>query len=89
VVQKVEPGHFYLYFQAGLTISSPTKTMNSFTATFGTKIGATYFVEVSTNLASTNWTTLAGPFTGNNYLQTFTDSNATNKSLIYLIKSSP
>ena len=80
---------FYLYFQAGLTISSPTKTMNSFTATFGTKIGATYFVEVSTNLASTNWTTLAGPFTGNNYLQTFTDSNATNNFRTYRIKSSP
>lgn len=80
---------YYLYFQAGLTISLPSKTTDSFTATFGTKLGATYFVEVSTNLATTNWTTLAGPFAGNNYLQTFTDANATNRCRIYRLKSSP
>ncbi len=74
---------YYLYFQAGLTISSPTKTMNSFTATFGTKLGTTYFVEASTNLASTNWTTLAGPFTGNNSLQTLSDTNPTNPARFY------
>lgn len=80
---------YYLYFQAGLTISSPIKTTNSFTATFGTKLGATYYAEVTTNLATTNWTTFAGPFIGNNYLQTFTDSNATNNFRTYRVKSSP
>lgn len=78
---------YYLYFQAGLTISSAAKTTNSFTATFGTKLGATYYAEYSTNLASTNWITLAGPVTGNNYLQTFTDSNATNDSRFYHVKT--
>ena len=78
---------YYLYFQAGLTISSPTKTTNSFTATFGTKLGATYYAEATTNLATTNWTTFAGPFIGNNYLQTFTDSNATNASRFYRVRS--
>jgi hypothetical protein len=80
---------YYLYFQAGLTVSSPAKVGNSFTASFGTKLGATYFVEVATNFATTNWTTLAGPFTGNNYLQTFTDANATNASRFYRVKNSP
>jgi hypothetical protein len=78
---------YYLYFQAGLTISSPAKAGNSYTASFGTKLGATYFVEVATNLAATNWTTLVGPFTGNNYLQTFTDPNATNPRRFYRVKS--
>jgi len=78
---------YYLYFQAGLTISSVAKTTDSFTATFGTKLGVTYYAEVSTNLATNNWTTLAGPFTGNNYLQSFTDADATNASRFYRIKS--
>lgn len=80
---------YYLYFQAGLTISSQTKTTDAFTATFGTKLGATYYAEVSTNLATTNWSTLAGPFTGNNYLQTFTDFDTTNDFRAYRITSYP
>ena len=66
---------YYFYFQAGLTISAPIKSTEAFTASFGTRVGAGYYVETSTNLAATNWTTLAGPIAGNNYLQIITTTN--------------
>lgn len=67
---------YYFYFQAGLTISSWAKNSNSFAVTFGTTAGKTYHVESSTNLTTTNWTTFAGPFTGDNKLRTATNSSA-------------
>jgi hypothetical protein len=61
---------YYFYFQAGLTISSWTMSSNAFGVTFGTTAGRTYYVESTSNLKEPNWTAFAGPFTGNNYLQT-------------------
>lgn len=61
---------YFFYFQAGLTISSWARDANSFAVTFGTTVGKTYYIESSPDLLGTNWTTRAGPFDGNNYLQT-------------------
>jgi hypothetical protein len=67
---------YYLYFQAGLTISSCGRSSNTFTVTFGTTGGKTYYVESTTKLAPPSWTTFAGPFAGNNYLQTASTNSA-------------
>jgi hypothetical protein len=77
---------YYLYFQAGLTISSWTKTPDSFAVTFGTTAGKTYYVESSSDLAAPNWTPFAGPFTGDNHLQTATTNSAAPK-LFFRIRS--
>ena len=61
---------YYFYFQAGLTASLWSKDADSFRVTFGTATGKTYYVESATDPAATVWTPFAGPFTGNNYLQT-------------------
>lgn len=60
---------YYFYFQAGLTISSWEKTADSCSVTFGTTVGKSYFVESTPSLSATNWTTFAGPITGDNHLQ--------------------
>jgi hypothetical protein len=68
----------FFYFQAGLTISSWEMSSNSFALAFGTTAGKTYYVESSPGLTVPNWTRFAGPFTGNNHLQTaVTNSTAT------------
>ncbi len=70
---------YYFYFQAGLTISSWAKEPGAFAVTFGTAVGKTYSVESTSNLQSGNWTTFAGPFTGNNYLQSAATNSAAAK----------
>jgi hypothetical protein len=67
---------YYIYFQAGPTISSWSKDSNSFSVRFGTAAGITYYVESTPNLAAPNWTTFAGPLAGNNYLQTALTNSA-------------
>jgi hypothetical protein len=67
---------YYFYFQAGLTISSWEKTSDSFSLTFGTATGKSYFVESTSDLAVPDWTTFAGPFAGNNHLLTATTNSA-------------
>ena len=42
---------------------------NSFEVTFGTAAAKSYYVESTSNLQTGKWTTFAGPFTGNNHLQ--------------------
>lgn len=76
----------YFYFQAGLTISSWSKNSNSCSVTFGTTAGKTYHVESTTNLSVTNWTTWAGPFTGDNKLRSTTNS-ATAPTLFFRLRS--
>jgi len=77
---------YYFYFQAGPTISSWAMNSNSFGVTFGTAVGKTYYVESTPNLAAANWTTFAGPFTGNNYLQTAATNSAA-PSLFFRLRS--
>ena len=77
---------YYFYFQAGLTISSWTMNTDSFAVTFGTAAGKTYYVESTPSLAATNWTTLAGPFTGDNYLHTAATNSAA-PSLFFRLRS--
>jgi hypothetical protein len=77
---------YYFYFQAGLAISSWSRQSNSFAVTFGTAAGKTYYVESNTNLSTTNWTTFAGPFTGDNRLRSATNS-ATAPTLFFRLRS--
>lgn len=77
---------YYFYFQAGLTISSWEMNANPRGVTFGTAAGATYFVEASPDSGATNWTTVAGPIAGDNYLHTVT-TNATAPQLFFRIHS--
>ena len=67
---------YYFYFQAGLTISSWSKNDDEFAITFGTATGKNYYVESTPDLAATNWTTFAGPITGDNYLHVFTTNSS-------------
>lgn len=66
----------YFYFQAGLTISAWTTNRQSVGVTFGTTAGKTYYVEAASDLAAPVWTVFAGPFTGNNRLQSAASTNA-------------
>jgi hypothetical protein len=77
---------YYCYFQAGLTISSWTSNSGSFAVTFGTTAGKSYYVESTPSLTATNWTTFAGPFPGNNYLQRAA-TNSTANSLFFRLRS--
>lgn len=77
---------YYFYFQAGLTISSWTRNSNSFALTFGTTAGKTYYVESSPSVPTTNWTTFAGPFTGNNKLRSVTNIS-TAPTLFFRLRS--
>ena len=79
-------GLYYLYFQAGPTISSWTMSSNSFGITFGTTAGKTYYVESTSNLLAPNWMTFAGPFPGNNYLQNVA-TNSGARQLFFRLRS--
>jgi len=77
---------YYFYFQAGLTISSYAKSANEFSVTFGTTAGKTNYVESTSSLSAPNWVTIAGPFIGNNHLQTAT-TNSTAPRLFFRLRS--
>jgi hypothetical protein len=77
---------YYFYFQAGLTISSWAMNSNSFALTFGTTAGKTNYVESTSTLPATNWTTFAGPFSGNNHLQTAVTNSAASR-LFFRLRS--
>lgn len=65
-----------IYFQAGDTIASVGWEVGQVNLTFATRIGSDYFVQATTNLVATNtWQTIAGPLTGNDHLQTVSDTN--------------
>jgi hypothetical protein len=60
----------YLHFQAGVTISGFTRAGTNSSARFGTQSGSTYHLESSSTPGGTGgWATVAGPFTGNQRLQ--------------------
>ncbi len=59
----------YFHFQAGLTLAAWSTNRQSVGVTFGTTTGKRYFIETTTDLAAPVWTVFAGPFTGNNRLQ--------------------
>jgi hypothetical protein len=70
---------YHFHFQAGVTISSLVRTNNVVQATFGTRNGSRYYLEMKPVLdPALDWTTVAGPATGNNRLQTLIDPTATN-----------
>lgn len=77
---------YYFHFQAGLTISSWSMNSNSFALTFGTAAGRTYYVESASDLEVRNWTTFAGPFIGNNHLQTAV-TNSVTPNLLFRVRS--
>jgi hypothetical protein len=77
---------YYFYFQAGPTISSWRNMAGTLEVTFGTTAGKTYFLESTHTLAETNWTTVGGPFAGNNHLQT-TAAPATHAQLFLRLRS--
>lgn len=77
---------YYFYFQAGLAISSWEKNTDSFTVTFGTAAGRTYYVESTPDLTASNWMTFAGPLTGDNHLQTAL-TNTTAPQLFFRLRS--
>lgn len=68
---------YRIHFQAGFTIARATTTNNTFEATFGTRTGSRFYLEANSLLdGSLPWTTVAGPVTGNNRLQTLKDPAA-------------
>jgi hypothetical protein len=77
---------YYFYFQAGLTISSWEKASDSFSVTFGTSAGQTYFVESTPDLDAPDWTTFDGPLTGDNHLITAA-TNSTAPQLFFRLRS--
>jgi len=68
---------YYVYLQAGLTISSLTRQGRSATVQFGGQTGKVFYLEHSPapNLSGL-WQTVAGPLSGSNCLQTLTDPAA-------------
>jgi len=68
---------FPLHFQAGITIAGLAQEAGGMKLTFATQTGRTYFLERTTSLSPPDWQTIAGPFAGNNHLQTVTDPPGT------------
>jgi hypothetical protein len=79
-------GLYYFHFQAGITISSWAKNPDSLSLTFGTTTGKNYYVESTPDLTTPNWTTLAGPFAGDNHLLTAV-ANSTAAQLFFRLRS--
>jgi hypothetical protein len=80
----------YFYFQAGFFIDSMTKTNNVVTVRFGTRAFNNYFLEVNTNLATTNWFSIEEVFGGNHSdLHYLRDSNATTSASFYRMHEVP
>ena len=80
---------FYMYLQAGLTISSSTKTNNVVSVTFGSQGSHTYFLERTSTIGDTNsWKEVAGPVgDSQSVLRTLTDEKATNSMLFYRLRA--
>ncbi len=75
------PSQLYrYYFQAGTSIDGIAQTNGSTVVTFGTQLSNlarrySYYLEARSALdADSPWTTVAGPVTGNNRLQTLSES---------------
>jgi hypothetical protein len=81
---------FYLYFQAGLFISSISRTNNALTVQFGTQGYMSYYLEMNSSLGNTNWAMLAGPV-GNrrSELLFLTDTNANSSPRFYRLRGLP
>jgi len=77
---------YYFYFQAGLTISSWGRDSNTFGVMFGTTAGETYYVESTPDVSATDWTTIAGPISGDNYLHT-TATNSEAPHLFFRLRA--
>ena len=83
------------YFQAGTTISGITQTDGSTVVTFGTQLSNaarrySYFLEAQDALdAEAPWTTVAGPVTGNNRLQTLSEPTTEPQRFYRLRVTSP
>jgi hypothetical protein len=72
---------YFLQYQAGATISRFTRTNTTVTATFGTRAGSRFYLEASPVLDNAlDWTPVAGPFTGDNRLQSATESGTSGAS---------
>lgn len=90
------PSQLYrYYFQAGTTISGITQTNGSTVVTFGTQLSNaarrySYFLEAQDALdAEAPWTTVAGPVTGNNRLQTLSEPTTEPQRFYRLRVTSP
>jgi hypothetical protein len=86
----------YFYFQAGVYLNSIIKTNNSVTVQYGVRSFYDYYLDVTTNLATTNWVTIAtnivavGPDNiPHSDLHYITDNNATNASRFYRLREVP
>jgi hypothetical protein len=82
---------FSVYVQAGLTISSFTKTNNIFSVTFGKDEFHKYYLQRTSTLGDTNsWTTVAGPIGDANdtrtLLLTLADGAAASSPMFYRIQ---
>jgi hypothetical protein len=76
-----------IFFQAGVTIASLAHEPNQTAVAFATRSGSTYYVEAGTDLATTKaWVALAGPLTGNNHLQTATDTDSNASPRFYRLR---
>lgn len=79
---------FQLYFQAGFTIASLTKETNTAAVVFGAQPGTTFYLETTPTLGNTSlWSTVDGPLTGTNRLQTLIDTNAADAARFYRIRA--
>jgi hypothetical protein len=80
----------YFYFQAGLVLQLLKKTNNTAVVRFGLQGFKDYYLETSTNLAGTNWITMAREAgASHSDLHTMIDTNATNASRFYRIREVP
>jgi len=80
----------YFYFQAGLVVQLLKKTNHNAVLRFGLQGYKDYYLETSTNLAGTNWTTVqreAGA--SHSDLHTMVDTNATNAARFYRVREVP
>jgi hypothetical protein len=80
----------YFYFQAGLVVRLLKKTNNTAVLRFGLQGFKDYYLETSTNLSGTNWTTVAREAgASHSDLHTMVDTNATNAARFYRVREVP
>lgn len=78
---------FYLYFQAGLTVNRVNRAPSQVTVEVGTWRNHSYYLETSPQLGpEADWSTVAGPLSGNSHIQTLTDTGATNQQGFYRLR---
>jgi hypothetical protein len=79
-----------IYFQAGSQISALAINDEQVVVSYPAQLGTDYYLQATPDLTDTNgWQTIAGPISGNDAFQLFTDTNWNARQRFYRLQLTP